>query len=73
MKPFILRYGQKRSVVAFQENKGKKIEYCPQTEACILSEDRSMAIEHKHLTINATGSITTFAKGDTTTDESTDR
>jgi hypothetical protein len=72
MKPFILRYGLQRSVI-FQEDKGKEIEYCPQTEVCILTEDRSMAIEHQDLIIDSTGSITTFARKDTTNDEPTDR
>jgi hypothetical protein len=71
MKPFILRYAQPGSEAPKEGVRG--IEYCTQSEANILTEDRSLAIEQKDLGIRATGSIFTEAQTDSTRDESTDR
>lgn len=71
MKPFILRYAQPRSGAAEEGVRG--IEYCTQSEANILTEDRSLAIEHKDLGVRSTGTLITEAQTDPTRDESTDR
>ena len=71
VKPFTLRYAQPRSAAAEEGVRG--IEYCTQSETNILTEDRSLAIEHKDIAVRSTGTLITRAQTDPTNDESTDR